>query len=143
MRGIFRIPYYNYAIILHFAFQERWAFEDDEAQSELEKSLAPRQYPSFRFFRVAILALSTWVLVLGSISFTLITLVYIGRTIYAILLFAVPQKLGITLHDPLCVVIGIQTACSFYRTFSRFSEVLRQGNIIFSRIPLRGHIFCK
>ena len=105
--------------------------------------MLPRDTPTFRFIRVAVLLISTWLLVLGSLLTTLFGLMFIGRQIGGILLMALPEGLGITLHDPLCMVIGIQVALSFIRTYRRFSIVLRYGNVIFTRIPLRGHLFCK
>lgn len=112
-------------------------------KSEVENSLLPRQHPSFCFLRIIILALGSWILVLGSIIAAFVVVMWAGRSIGTELLLSVPQSMGVTVHDPLCFVIGAYAMLALIRTGKRFIVVLKNRNVLFKRIPLRGHLFCK
>lgn len=103
----------------------------------------PRRHPSFCLLRVILLVVGSWILVLGSIFAAFIGVMWAGRSIGTELLLSVPQSLGVTVHDPLCFVIGVYAMLALFRTGKRFAVVLKNRNVFFQRIPLRGHIFCK
>jgi hypothetical protein len=119
----------------------RWAFDEDAVQSDVEKSLMPRHSPPLCYLRMALLAATTWALVMGGVLLALVCLMGTGRLVVGVLLTALPPRLGVTLHDPLCVLIGAHMLLSLYRSCRRFALVLRHGNILFNRIPIRGHLF--
>lgn len=57
-----------------------------------------------------------------------------------ILIYALPSYLNVTVHDPVCFVVGIQALMCILRTYRRFSSILRHRNILFTRIPLKGYL---